>query len=342
VQKTAFHIGVSGHRDLGDEQTRAFVSEQVRKLLAQYRQQEQEPVLYSPLAIGADQLFVQTALELGIPVEAVVPCAAYETCYAPGSERETYHHLLHSCRTYHRLPYQDCSDDAYLAAGQWIVDHSDLVILIWNGQAAKGRGGTADVASYAWFAGRPFIQIDTTHHTTRTYTPSPLTGVQASFATPNQQTMEQAQGNYPERVLVLPLSQDDIVLMLEEYDVGSGSWQLTFPGGEIEATVGERLDEQIQRQLRWQTGYRAGTVEKLLDFYSHPEYVAHHVHTFVAGDLEWFPLEREAHKKTRVQTLRLHEALEATLIDDRCDPEAALMLWVYAQKKNRAFASNYR
>ncbi len=46
-------------------------------------------------------------------------------------------------------------------------------------------------------------------------------------------------------------------------------------------------------ELYEETGYRAGRVEKLLDIYSHPGYVSHKVHLFVAHDLEWDPLNME-------------------------------------------------
>jgi hypothetical protein len=53
-------------------------------------------------------------------------------------------------------------------------------------------------------------------------------------------------------------------------------------------------------------------------------------HLFVAHDLEWNPLEMEAGEEILVQTFTLGEALAATRIDYRCDPEAALALWLYA------------
>ena len=92
----------------------------------------------------------------------------------------------------------------------------------------------------------------------------------------------------------------------------------------------EGVKEQAEMELRQEIGYRAGKYEKLLDFYSHPGYVAHKVHLFTAYDLEWDPLEMEVHEEIRVHTLTLKEALAATQIDYRCDPEAALALWLYA------------
>ncbi len=70
-----------------------------------------------------------------------------------------------------------------------------------------------------------------------------------------------------------------------------------------------------------------------MDFCSHPGYVAHKVHMFVAHDLERDPLEMEDGEEIRVCTFTLDEALAATREDYRCDPEVALALWLYAGMK---------
>lgn len=121
------------------------------------------------MALGTDQLFVEIALEMGIPVELVIPCSQYAEIFSTTEARNEYHHLLSRCQDVHRLPFDDCSEEAYLAAGHWIVDHSDLVILVWNGYPAAGKGGTADIASYARYVGRPFLHIHTRLHTVKQY-----------------------------------------------------------------------------------------------------------------------------------------------------------------------------
>lgn len=67
--------------------------------------------------------------------------------------------------------------------------------------------------------------------------------------------------------------------------------------------------------------------------YSHPGYIAHMVHLLVAYDLEWDPLEMEDGEEIRVHTFSLDEALAATREDYRCDPEAALALWLYSSSR---------
>ncbi len=147
---------------------------------------------------------------------------------------------------------------------------------------------------------------------------------------PNGREIEHDIVERPESVLVLPVGQKDNVTLIEEYDLGAGTWQLTLPGGRVIDSTPEGIRQQAQNELREETGFRAGRFEKLLDFYSHPGYVAHKVHLLVAYDLEWDPLEMEDGEEIQAYAFTLDEALAATRIDYRCDPEAALALWLYA------------
>jgi len=359
MSTSVLHLGVSGHQQLGNAATYDFVSQQFRELLVAFQQREQNIVLYSALAKGADQLFVQTGLDLGIPVEIIIPCAEYEAIFATDAERNEYKRLLGLCRHVHYLPAQACSDDAFLAAGRWIVDHSNLVILAWNGLPPLGRGGTGDIASYARFVKCPFIHINTRHHTVKTYgdlsshikiphAVSPkqefaiarqtvyqgpiLTVNQYRFHTPNGEEVIRDIVERPESVLIMPVGVQGIVLLIEEYDLGAGTWQLKLPGGKVETAALDSVHQQAQKELRQEIGYKAAKLEKLVDYNSHPGYVSHKVHLFVGSDLEWDPLETDAQEEIHVQAYTLKEALDATFIDYRCDPEAALALWMYARK----------
>jgi len=157
-----------------------------------------------------------------------------------------------------------------------------------------------------------------------------LTVNQYRWHTPNGDEIERDIVERPESVLVLPVGQQQNVMLIEEYDLGAGVWQLTLPGGKVTDPTHDGIQRQAEIELHEETGYRAGRLEKLLDFYSHPGYIAHKVHLLVAHDLEWDPLEMEDGEEIRVHMFTLDEALAATCIDYRCDPEAALALWLYA------------
>lgn len=357
MEKAVIAIGVSGHQYMGDDITVQFVIHEFCNLLLAYQQANYDVILYSALAPGADQIFVRTALELSIAVELVIPCAEYEHIFLTEKSQADYTYLLSQSRAVHRLPFQICSNDTYLAAGQWIVDHCDLLVLAWNGRPPKGRGGTGDVAHYARLVQRPFVHLHTqelsikrygqlySHHEPlhfvapkQEFTVAKQTVYQGQTLVVNQYHLRLPTGTVlvrdiverPESVLVLPLGDENMVLLIEEYDLGAGVWQLTLPGGKVEDTTQEGIRMQAQKELRQEIGYRAGRLDKLVDLYSHPGYVAHKVHLFVARDLQWDPLEKDAQEELRVRTYTLQEALAETSVDYRCDPEAALALLLYA------------
>ncbi len=88
-------------------------------------------------------------------------------------------------------------------------------------------------------------------------------------------------------MLVLPIDQKNNVILLEEYDLAADTWQLTLPGGKVIDPTPEGIWQQAQNELREEVGFRAGKLEKLLDFYSLSGHVAHKVHWLFAFDLEW-------------------------------------------------------
>jgi len=131
----------------------------------------------------------------------------------------------------------------------------------------------------------------------------------------------------------LPVGQKQNVLFIEECDLDAGGWQLTSPSGKVDDTTFEGILRRAELELCEEIGCRSGSLEKLLDFYSHPGYVAHKDHMLVAYDLEWDPLEMEEGEEILVKTLTLNEALAATREDYRCNPEAALALWLFVGAK---------
>ena len=106
MSKATLRIGVSGHQQIGDEATIEFVSQQLRELLATFQRQAQERgqdiLVYSALALGTDQLFVKIALEMGIPLELVIPCSHYAEIFSTTEARDEYHRLLSLCQDVHR------------------------------------------------------------------------------------------------------------------------------------------------------------------------------------------------------------------------------------------------
>lgn len=143
-------IGVTGHRSIP-----AAVLPSVRTGIRRLLQGDEELEALSSLAAGADQLFADIALERGIPVTAVIPGMDYEAHLGDADTRASYRRLLDSCRTRVKLPEEATHEEAYFAAGRWIVDHVDRLVAVWDGLPARGLGGTGDVVAYARRTGVP-------------------------------------------------------------------------------------------------------------------------------------------------------------------------------------------
>jgi hypothetical protein len=105
------------------------------------------------LAAGSDQLFAIEVLAAGGQLHAVLPCQNYEKTLK-GADRTKYRQLLDQALTIETLPFEEPSDEAYFTAGRRVVDLCQRLLAVWDGQPARGLGGTADIVTYARKQGR--------------------------------------------------------------------------------------------------------------------------------------------------------------------------------------------
>jgi hypothetical protein len=161
-------IGIVGHRFLQPHAT-AFVTAECLSMLQQLQAPEENIIAYSAIAEGADSIFAATALELKIPLEIVLPFEDYENDFDSETARQTYLQLKKAAAKTTTLPFSCRSVDAYYEAMQWVLKRSDIVIVVWNGEANGGRAGTADAVKKIKEAGTDWIHIDTKNYTTTWY-----------------------------------------------------------------------------------------------------------------------------------------------------------------------------
>jgi hypothetical protein len=67
----------------------------------------------------------------------------------PEEARTAYDALLGQAADVLTLPFPIATPEAYLAAGLAVLDRSDLLVAVWDGGAARGVGGTADIVDAA-------------------------------------------------------------------------------------------------------------------------------------------------------------------------------------------------
>jgi hypothetical protein len=148
-------IGVTGHRGIPAE-ARAHIRAGLRAVLCGH-QGSMEAL--SSLAVGADQLFADIALDCGAELTAVIPSGDYEQGFTAPEELAHYRRLKALATREVRLAFPYSTDEAYYAAGAYIADHCDRLLAVWDGLPARGHGGTGDIVRYARDLGKPVTVI---------------------------------------------------------------------------------------------------------------------------------------------------------------------------------------
>ena len=88
----------------------------------------------------------------------------------------------------------------------------------------------------------------------------------------------------PDAVMVVPLIDNNNIVMVREFRAVIGKWILALPAGTMEK--GETPTGAAKRELLEETGFRAGKLERLVDVYSSPGFTDEVAHIFMATELK--------------------------------------------------------
>ena len=92
-------------------------------------------------------------------------------------------------------------------------------------------------------------------------------------------------------VVILPVDSEGNILLVRQYRHAVDKELLELPAGSIDP--GETPEEGASRELREETGYKPGKLERLGGFYAAPGYCTEYLHFFRASQLEKSPLTAE-------------------------------------------------
>ena len=118
-------------------------------------------VVVSSLAEGADRILARAVLAReGARLEIVLPLGRedYNDDFTSPESRDDFADLM-SEATVDVIGPAESRSKAYEAAGHAVVDRSDIVVAVWDGEPARGRGGTADIYAYAVQRKKPVFWI---------------------------------------------------------------------------------------------------------------------------------------------------------------------------------------
>lgn len=85
---------------------------------------------------------------------------ACDNAYSDAEARQEFRYWLSQKATeVIELPQTATRDEAYLQAGYFIAENSDLLIALWDGNEAQGKGGTGDIVQKALEYKKPVIHV---------------------------------------------------------------------------------------------------------------------------------------------------------------------------------------
>ncbi|MBP2653772.1 MAG: hydrolase [Firmicutes bacterium] len=88
---------------------------------------------------------------------------------------------------------------------------------------------------------------------------------------------------HPGAVAVVPILDGSHVLMVRQYRYPVGKMLLEIPAGKLD--IGEKPEDCARRELEEETGYVAGSLEKLTAIYTAPGFSNEIIHIYLAQNL---------------------------------------------------------
>ena len=112
---------------------------------------------------------------------------------------------------------------------------------------------------------------------------------------------------HAEVAAIVPLDADGKVILVRQYRLPAREALLEIPAGA--ADDGEGIEEAAQRELREETGYRAGRLERLCGFFASPGYCTEFIHAFLATNLIEDPIDGDPDEVIALERMTLDDAV---------------------------------
>ena len=156
-------IGVTGHQFLDNSKSLIQSVDQALEIIS--GQFEPPYTMISPLAEGSDRLIVYRAFAHweGAHLVVVLPMDVddYLADFKTLSSRADFINLMQVADEILSIPKATSREAAYEAAGARVVEMCDVLIALWDGQKARGKGGAGDMVAYARKKCLPLVWIHT-------------------------------------------------------------------------------------------------------------------------------------------------------------------------------------
>lgn len=163
MKEKIYKIGITGHRDLEPTEIEAY-KQKIEKILLKKQEENKDKriVLCSPLATGADTIFIEVGQKLNFEYEVILPMK--KELYAKDFNEEEFKYfesLLNMAIDVRTINLFDGNtnenikeygynrDYQYRAVGRYLANNCDFMLALFNEDTEEVKfGGTADIVIY--------------------------------------------------------------------------------------------------------------------------------------------------------------------------------------------------
>lgn len=150
--------------------------------------------------------------------------------------------------------------------------------------------------------------------------------IQLRFSNGEERTYEKLCSGGPGAVLIVPLLDENTVLLVREYGAGIEDYHLGLPKGAIDP--GESLLEAANRELKEEVGYGAHKLQFLKKINLSPSYMEHGINIVLAWDLYAERLEGDEPEPIEVVPYPLADLLALIMRPDVCEGRSIAALFM--------------
>jgi hypothetical protein len=155
------NLGVSGHRFLDEEQKLSRGIDAALNTIAQTFGDQSFRVI-SALAEGADRLIARRVLKRKYSTLTILlplPEDEYLNDFGTETSQKEFQSFLGQADQIIQLPTAPSREQAYAMQGSFLVDQSDILLIVWDGLDSQGLGGTGDVVAAARIQNMPLAWV---------------------------------------------------------------------------------------------------------------------------------------------------------------------------------------
>lgn len=133
-------------------------------------------------------------------------------------------------------------------------------------------------------------------------------------------------------VLIVPVLDDDTILLIREYAAGTESYELAFPKGKVEK--GEEILDAANREIMEEVGYEAANLSVMKSLTLAPGYLGHVTHIILAQNLSEHREEGDEPEEIEVVPWKISEIDDLLDRDDFSEGRSVAALYLLRKALN--------